>query len=143
MEPQLTSWLDKGDSLIIFIDANEDLLHANMKSMFIRLHIHDVIQQRTTIKGPATWYQDKTKIDGVFTSQGLRYSKARFLTFWTDIGDHRAMVLDNPHQVLYGEQKLHIAQPLSRRLQCSKKKCLRKYIPLLKRYFKMHRIDKK
>ena len=52
-------------------------------------------------------------------------------------------MLDIPHQVLYGEQKLHIARLLSRRLQCDQKKCLCQYISLLIKDFRMHKIDKK
>ena len=120
---------------MVFIDANEDLSKGHLKSMFHRLGINDAIQQRVQLankyrayKNPATWFRGRRQIDGAFLSQGLQCSKARYLPFWAGIGDHRVMVLDIPHQILYGEEKLHIAKPLSRRLQCSQKKCLNKYI---------------
>ena len=72
LETQLKSWIDKGDRLVVFIDANEDLAHGKMKSMFNRLHMHEAIHQRTGNKGPATWYRGKEQIDGVFMSQGLQ-----------------------------------------------------------------------
>ena len=82
--------------------------------MLNKLGMHDAIKHRAKIPGPATWYCVKRQIDGVFLLRGLECSKSRFLPLWSGFGDHQPIVLDTPHQILYGEQKLQIVQLFSR-----------------------------
>ena len=143
LEQQLTEWFVAGDRVALFLDANKNLKKGKLQHILKKLGMHDAIKYRAKIPGPATWYRGKWQIDGVFLLRGLECSKARFLPLWSGIGNHQPIVLDIPHQVLYGEQNLQIVWPLSRRLQYGQEKSMTKYIQYLMKYFKLHKIDAK
>ena len=117
----LRTWIVKKNRIILFIDANKDLNAGPLVKIFRKLELKDVIGERTGVKGSNTFHQGKHQIGGVFTSSEIDYAGARFLPVWSGIGYNRAIVIDIPHQVLFGEQLLTILQPTGRKLRCDNK----------------------
>jgi hypothetical protein len=76
----------------------------------------------------------------VFATVEIDCVGARFLPFWVGIGDHRALVVDIPQQILYGEQLLRIVRPQGRKLQCNKEEVKEKYLQNVKRQTQLHKI---
>ena len=76
-----------------------------------KIGLRDLIQERVGIKGLATRHRGKTQIDGVFASSEIDCVGARFLPFWSGIGDHRTIGIDIPQQVIFGDQLLAIVRP--------------------------------
>ena len=81
-EKELKTWLDKGDMVMIFIDANKDLSKGHLKSMFHCLGMNDAIQQRVQLankhkayKNLGTIFRGRRQIDRAFLSQALQYNK--------------------------------------------------------------------
>jgi hypothetical protein len=59
------------------------------------------------------------------------------------MGDHRGIIIDIPEQVLYGEQKLQIARPQARQLQCNRSMVCNKYKKKLTKQLVNHKIPRK
>ena len=139
----LHSWIQMKIRIILFIDANEDLNKGHLCAAFSRLHLRDLVKDRTHNVGPNTHFSGQHQIDGAFATEDIDCSGARFLPFWTGIGDHRAIVVDIPHQILFGEQLLRIVRPSGRKLQCDKPDALKKYHSSMVRQLKGHKIEPK
>ena len=75
------------------------------------LRMRDLVRERTRKNGPATWFKGSSQVDGAFATPDLDCCAARFLPFWMRMGDHRAIAIDIPHQLLVGEQLLKVVCP--------------------------------
>ena len=136
----LKRWRGKKERIILFIDANEDLHNGPLVKMLRTHKLKDLIQERTGTKGPNTYHSGKNQIDGVYVSEEVDCTGARYLPFWSGIGDHRAIVIDIPHQVLFGEQLLTIQRPSGRRLRCDNEESVTKYTRELRFQLHHHKI---
>ena len=137
---QLSKWIKAKERLIIFLDANENLAKGPLSKAFAKIGLRDLVHDRTNQPGPHTWFNGKHQIDGVFATVEIDCVGARFLPFWVGIGDHRALVVDIPQQILYGEQLLRIVRPQGRKLQCNKEEVKEKYLQNVKRQTQLHKI---
>ena len=136
----LQRWINNNERIILFIDANEDLHNGPLVKMLRKHNLKDLIQDRTGKKGPHTHQLGKTQIDGVFVSEEVDCTGARYLPFWSGIGDHRPIVIDIPHQVLFGEQLFTIQKPSMRRLRCDHDDSVKKYTRELMSQLRHHKI---
>ena len=137
---QLETWKERGERIILMIDANENLYSGKLQKGLMKLGMRDLVRERSKTMGPATHFKGTDQIDGIFATQDVDCMGACFLPFWTGIGDHRPIIVDIPNQVLYGEQLLKIIKPNIRKLQCQKKSTREKYIKELKKLFSEHKI---
>ena len=139
----LKIWIDAGDKVLLLIDANEDLSKGPLSSKLKSLQMYDAIAKRSGIPGPATFATGLNQIDGAFFSRNFECTGARFLPLWTGIGDHRAIIIDIPQQLIYGEQLLKVILPTCRRLQCNIKKVRDKYNAKLLSLCILHKLPNK
>ena len=142
---QLRQWREQGDRIILFLDANENLMSGPLQKQLTAnpLNLQDLIKKRTNLPGPPTFARGKTQIDGVFATEDIICSGARFLPLWSGIGDHRPIVVDIPSACLYGREMLQVERPLARRLQCKFPQCQQKYTSKLTTYYQHHKIPTK
>ena len=136
----LQRWIKNKEKIILFIDANEDLHNGPLVKILRKDNLKDLIQDSTEEKRPNTHHLVKDQIDGVFVSEDVDYTGSRYLPFWSGIGDHRAKVIDIPHQVLFGEQLLTIQKPSGRRLRCDNDDSVTKYTRELMSQLRHHKI---
>jgi len=140
---QLGKWMKAKERILLFIDANEDLSNGPLIKILTKMKLRDLIKERTNMPGPPTHFTGKHQIDGVFASVDIECGGARFLPFWVGIGDHRAIVVDIPQQVLYGEQLLRIIRPKGRKLQCRQERVKDKYLTKLRIQTRRHKLEEK
>ena len=140
---KLSKWIRAKERLILFLDANENIATGPLSKEFAKLGLRELVRERTNQPGPSTHSSGQYQIDGVFATVEIDCAGARFLPFWSGIGDHRALVVDIPQQVLYGEQLLRIVRPKGRKLQCYKTPTKEKYLQGVKGKTQLHKIEKK
>ena len=63
----------------------------------------------------------------MFASSEIDFVGARFLPFWSGIGNHRTIVIDIPQQVIFGEKLLTIVRSRGRKLRCDNADTVNKY----------------
>ena len=49
-----------------------------------------------------TWYRGQEQIDSIWISKDLKVKRAKFLTFFFRIGDHRRIMTDVPRGMILG-----------------------------------------
>jgi len=54
LEEQLTEWFAAGNRVVLFLDANEDLNKGKLQQILKKVGMHDAINHRAKIPGPAT-----------------------------------------------------------------------------------------
>ena len=128
---------------MVFIDANENLDNGPLICQLRKFHLRYLIRESTKTKGHPTHQTGSHQIDGVYASSDIDCVGARFLPFCSGIGDHRAIVIDIPGQVLLGEQRLKIVRPVARRLKCNNSVIAAIYIKKLMTQLKLHKIPEK
>ena len=139
----LTKWTAKGDKIILFIDANENIAKGKMRQLLKKHNMRDLVQSYTGQPGPATFHAGTNQIDGCFGTPDVDCHHAEFLPLNSIMGDHRGIIIDIPEQVLYGEQKLKIARPQGRRLQCSRSAIWNKYNNKLTQNLILYKVPQK
>lgn len=112
------------------MDANEDLSNGPLIKKLKKIKLRDYVR-------------DRTKIDVVFASVNTYCGGGSFFPFWVGIGNHRALVVDIPQQVLYGEYLLQIIKSNGRKQQYNQQKVKDAYIKETKRQSRLHKIKYK
>ena len=111
----------QGGCLILLFDANEDMNNEKLAQAIRsepKLKMKCLVRERAGKDGPATWFRGTNQIYCVFTTPDVDLCGAMVLPFWYGTGDHKAVVVDIPHQSLLGEQVLKVLRPVARRLKC-------------------------
>ena len=125
--------------MILLLDANETIKNENLTRSIRsdpKLNMKDPVRERALKDGPATWFRGTKQIDGVFFTPDMDFCGARFIHFWSGMGDHNAVVVDIPHYYLLGEQLLKVIRLEARRLQLGLTGPKRWYLQKCKTLFK-------
>ena len=110
----------QGGCLILLFDANEDMNNEKLAQAIRsepKLKMKFLVRERAGKDGPATWFRGTNQIYCVFTRPDVDLCGAMVLPFWYGTGDHKAVVVDIPHQSLLGEQVLKVFRPEARKIQ--------------------------
>lgn len=111
------------------MDANQDL----GKSRFVRelqgkIDLKDAVKRRTRKAGPATYFRGTKEIDGIFLTDDVDCTAARFLpSHFSGVRDHRGVIIEVPYQSLIGTNIHRIVRPQARRLNTDIPGCLERY----------------
>ena len=134
---QIKSWQEAGENVVLMIDANENLeVMGPLQTMLkYECQLIDPICQRYAMKNqqlPATSLTGSKPIDSIFVSASLQnIIRGGWIRVEDSIGDHRAIFIDIPTQVLLGEDPFHMHRSTKRRLVCDQPKVVQKYNELL------------
>ena len=140
----LRQWREKGDRLVLFIDANEDMRDGPIqRELSSALDMYDAVQEVGDANPVATHQRGSRQIDGVWVTRDLQVARACFLPFHLGVGDHRAILLDVRSSSLLGRPSSLIQKPTMRRLQCWIHSVKRRYRRSLVNYCIEHRIQEK
>ena len=97
----MKGWKPQGDRLILLLDPNEDTNNGNLAVSIIpepKLKTKNLVKEKARKDGSATRFSGTEQIDGAFSTLYVDCYGERFLPFWSDMGDHKAVVVDIPHQ---------------------------------------------
>lgn len=108
----LSAWLEAGEIVMVFMDANDDVRQGEVNTMFRSLEMREMISKRhgKTHPMPATQQRNTASrpIDGVWSNvpNSLRCG---YLAFGEGVpGDHRTMWIDIPFATMFGYTPPHI-----------------------------------
>ena len=140
----IRSWSRKGENVVLFFDCNENF---NKNGELQRLLVGDkcglidpIRTKHPHTAPPHTYHRNHSyPIDSVFVSPRLRHIESGgWLRFGEGIGDHRAIFIDIPSQLLLGEPKFHIEQQQVRRLKCDNPQIVSRFNELLESQYIAH-----
>ena len=128
----ITGWMDKGDQVILMLDANVDLAtnEEGFKEKMEDIGLKELIlSQHPDLTPPPTRIPGKKTIDGIFGTPALDVERAGYAPF-CGYTDHRLSWVDIRWDSAFGQfQK--IQRPIARRLQCDDAKAVSIYIKIL------------
>ena len=142
---EINKWTDKGDQVVLFLDANDDLrdseTHTWLTTMLgLRNCLHE---HHSNLSPPSTYTRNfKSKpIDGCYASPTLQIEKCGFLPFREGIGDHRIVYIDVDETKWLEGDIFKIQPPQIRRLQCRDVRIVRKYLQELRKLLESRSIS--
>lgn len=140
---QLREWRTAGDRLLVFIDANENILTGNIS----RLWRHDDIDLREVTHNywppnsePHTFAYGTRPIDGIFATPDVDVTNFLSLSFHESVGDHRSMIIEISTASAIGQFQGKIVRPNTRRLTTRQHASVLKYNNLIEQQFALHNI---
>ena len=89
----IKSWQEEGDSIILLMDANENVSNDNMNDFFDELGMKEAILDRHHDQQDyqPTYHRGRDPIDGIFVSNHLDIEAAGYLPFGDSPSDHRGL----------------------------------------------------
>ena len=140
----LLQWQQKGESIILLIDCNEDLssmkdlqMHLTQKDLNLAEPIRAKYQQLDRL--PPTNNTGSKPIDSIFVSPDLMHiSRGGWLEFGKEYSDHRVLYMDIDMHTLLGKHKNTTAHQTIRRLQCKDPRTVDRYNSILAKQYEHH-----
>jgi hypothetical protein len=145
----LLAWRQAGERLIVFMDANENMLRGPFSDMLSSpdLQMHEATFHRHPDPrwlSTATYQKGnslgKCPIDGVWVTPDLPLDATTWMQFLPHLSDHRFHVMDINAEALVGEHLLKIVRPQARCLACSVPSVVAKYVKHLKAHLDRHNV---
>jgi hypothetical protein len=137
---QLKTWLRQGDRIMLYMDANENVIDGPLCSALVDLgftpeahRLHGYI--------PNTHVSGSECIEEVWCSFGLEVTAIQILSFHKSIGDHRCFLVDFTTRSAVGLFAHLIVRPECRRLVTSNEACLARYLQLVEGEWQYHQMN--
>ena len=116
---QLCTWRAAGDRILLFIDANEDIINSRLGKSLTECKA-DLTEISHTFwpagSRPHTHISGSVPIDGVFCTSDLDCPNLLSLSFHEGVGDHRTVIIEVTTLSALGQLQSNIVRPTSRRL---------------------------
>jgi len=134
---QINVWQNKGERIVLLIDANENLsrMGALQTKLRFECQLVDPIREMYSKKHqilPPTSLTGSVPIDSIFVSSNMKdIIRGGWIQVEKSIGDHRSLYIDVPIKILLGESKFNIHRHTARRLICDHPMIVDKYNKLL------------
>lgn len=139
---QLKTWLRQGDRIMLYMDANENVIDGPLCSALADLgftpeahRLHGYI--------PNTHVSGSECIEEVWCSFGLEVTAIQILSFHKSIGDHRCFLVDFTTRSAVGLFAHLIVRPECRRLVTSNEACLARYLQLVEGEWQYHQMNER
>ena len=140
---QLQAWRDKGDRLIVCLDANQHIYKKCIGQALTDsdgLAMVEVVSQFTGKKLGATYFRGTNPIDGVWATTDIIVTNACVMPAGFGIGDHRLFIIDFLTASLIGTNPPRAVRPMARRLNTRIGGCADRYVDLLEPQLIRHRL---
>ena len=134
----IKKWQQHGENVVLLIDMNENLekMGPIQSALLYECQLIDPIRaiyHDNKSKLPPTSLTGSVPIDAIFVSPQLRnIAKGGWISIGESVGDHRALFIDLPLQMLLGEDPFTIHKHSARRLVCDRPKVVSKFNKLLR-----------
>lgn len=134
---ELRQWMEKGDQIILLMDANDDLRDGVTHNWLtgtvgLRNCLHE---KHAHLSPPSTYFRNfrHKPIDGCYISPNMIIEKGGFLPFGEGIGDHRILYIDiDINSWLEGDLQKIVPSQI-RRLKCEDVRIVRKFLQELRK----------
>ena len=139
---QLQQWMDKGDIIILMMDANDDLRNGVTHTWLTEdiglvNCLHD---KHSQLDPPSTYTRNfrNKPIDGCYVSPSLPIVNGGFLPFRMGIGDHRILYVDVNIDTWFEGDMYRIVPQQIRKLKCNDVRIVKKFLQELR-----HKLDER
>ena len=140
---QLTQWRNAGDRLIVCLDANENIYTKSIgKSLTdcMGLGMREVVGEFTGKPLGPTFFRGSKPIDGIWATPDVQVVGANAMPCGFGIGDHKLFVVDFCAESLVGQAPPRVIRAAARRLTTKLPAVTDRYIEILERLLKQHKI---
>lgn len=134
---QLKTWLRQGDRIMLYMDANENVIDGPLCAGLATLgftpeahRLHGYI--------PNTHVLGSECIEEIWCSYGLEVTGIQILSFHKSIGDHRCFLVDFTTCSAIGLFAHLIVRPKCRRLVNTNEDCVKSYLELVEGQWEYH-----
>ena len=132
MTEQLQTWMEKGDLIVLMMDANDDLRDGTTHQWLTETIglINSLHTKHPHLQPPSTYTRNfrNKPIDGCYISPGLHIKRGGFLPFRDGIGDHRILYIDVDIETWFEGDLYNIVPQQIRRLKCGDIRLVRKFL---------------
>ena len=140
---QLFEWREKGDRLIVCLDANEDVYWKSLGKALTStegLAMTEVVGAHTGKKLGATYFRGSKPIDAIWATSDVSIASACVMPVGFGIGDHRLFVVDVLINSLVGIDPIRVVRPQARRLNTKIPSAMSTYNDELEKLVERHRL---
>jgi endonuclease/exonuclease/phosphatase family metal-dependent hydrolase len=123
---EIRCWMAAGDSIIMMVDLNDDVMSSQVANTLRRLGLHEIVS-KTHGNITNTHQRGSRPIDGIFVSGEICATACGYIE---SPSDHLALWLDVELDTLFGDFQKDSGQQI-RRLQCSDPRTVKKYNQVL------------
>jgi hypothetical protein len=122
---EATSWINKGNHLVMAMDANEEIRTGATDEFFQALGMTEAILTRTKTHNCNLQRQP---IDGIWTTPRLKAIGAGYCTFGNGCpSDHQVLWIDLSYKQAFGYKPPYLQYPAIQRLQTRDPRLIAKY----------------
>ena len=143
LRDEAKQWLAMGDQLVIFLDANQDVNHSDLQTLFGSdgLDMINVHQDTHGANLGPTHNRGTVTIDGVWTTRGLSVAGCGLRGFERGMGgDHKHLWMDISFISAFGSNVPDVVRPPARRLKLRDPRTVQRYLAALKSFMKRHKL---
>jgi hypothetical protein len=116
---EINTWMDQGDQVIVYLDANEDNHHGEVANMFKSLGLREVLFERHGFNAPATTDDGSLLIDVIWASRTIVIEGGGYLPTGAAIltTNHHGLWMDVSQVVAFGHAMPPVVRAAGRRLK--------------------------
>jgi hypothetical protein len=137
-------WIEHGDCIVLFVDANEHILTGKLPTALAKLVLQEAthalwgeLELRTYVHG------DGAPIDGVFHTPDIKVTAIMQLLFHEGVGDHCTTILDISTRLAIGKHEQRVVTPQARRLTNKNGASIRAYIKHVTKQSRRHKFQER
>jgi hypothetical protein len=113
----ILQWIEQGDRIVLFVDANEHILTGKLPTVLAKLGLQEVTYTLWGESEPRTYvHGDGAPIDGVFHTPDIKVTAIMQLSFHEGVGDHRTTILNISTRLAIRKYEQQVVTPQARRL---------------------------
>ena len=144
LKDEMEMWLDKGESLIILADINEDIQTSSIEDWRNSLGLREILLDNVGNNNiPNTFERGSRSIGTMMCTANIKVLKAGYLPFGSGVGDHRPLVMDIDQYSVFGDSGCPSTKMNARRLKLQDPGVTDVYLKLLNdHYNKYGMVDK-
>ena len=141
---QIEEWRDKGESIVVMGDFNEDVRSNNMREWRESLGLREVLLDTVGVENaPSTFDKGKLPIDSIMCSANIEVTKAGYMPFGEGVGDYIPLMIDINERSVFGNSGAPSSKLRARKLKLNDPRIIKKYLHLLDKFYEKHHIYQK
>ena len=144
LKAEVIKWKEKGDSIIIMGDFNEDVRNDYCTQWRDELGMRDILMDRVGKDNmPSTHIRGSEPIDSVWATANVEVKRIVVMPQDEGIGDHRPLMFDIIAESVFGYDIPPTPAMKARRLKNNDPRIAKKYIQALVSFYKKHNFFKR
>eukprot|EP00956_Cyclotella_meneghiniana_P000971 scaffold1144_cov22-Cyclotella_meneghiniana.AAC.5 len=146
LEAIVKKWKEEGRSVIVMLDANEDVYRGKIGRLLTcptGLDMRETVLASSGQQLTATYFRGSKPIDAIWATNDLEIVGAGAMPIGFSVGDHRLMYVDFTTASMVGFCPQPVKHPKARRLNSKIPRAKKQYIKRLEKNIRQHRLREK